>query len=428
MAEKEERWLKIELYTSFLYEGMVLHGDLYTELGEKVANAKEPLSKQLIEELKLKGVKKVYYSKPVPKKIKELPEVIKPETLEKGFLVSQEVAKSIEGDKPLPVKDIESTVETFMGEISSSKPEAVLNMLELKEYDEYTYTHSINVSLLSIMFANFLKWDDKKIKDLGVGAILHDMGKILVPKEIINKNGKLSNEEYELVKKHTIYGYEIVKAYKEFNETVQIIPLLHHECYNGTGYPFGLSGEKIDEVAQIVSIADFFDAIVTKRSYKPGYPLWNAFLAIQQNTGTKFIPRLAIEFVNKMPQKLAGEPVLKVGDFVILNTKEIAEIVELSDKSTLKPTVKIYINSKQQKVKFPIVVMLEVDQTRAIEKIIDDEKALEVLKKLSLEFKKDKDKEGVKKEEKNTNDKDITKENNIQNSPNDNPEQKDKNK
>ncbi|MGC8770390.1 MAG: HD-GYP domain-containing protein [Brevinematia bacterium] len=393
MADVNEKWLKIELYTSFLYEGMVLQGDLYTELGEKVANAKEPLPKELIEELKLKGIKKVYYSKPIPKKIKDLPEVIKPETLEKGFLVSQEVAKNIEGDKPLPVKDIENTVESFMGEISSSKPEAILNMLELKEYDEYTYTHSVNVSLISIMFANFLKWDDKKIKDLGVGAILHDMGKILIPKEIINKNGKLTNEEFELVKKHTIYGYEIVKAYKEFNETVQLIPLLHHECYNGTGYPFGLSGEKIDEVAQVVSLADFFDAIVTKRSYKPGYPFWNAFLSIQHNTGTKFIPRLAIEFVNKMPQKLAGEPVLKVGDFVLLNTKEIAEIVELSDKSTLKPTVKIYINSKQQKVKFPIVVMLEVDQTRTIEKIIDDEKALDVLRKISLEFNKNKDKE-----------------------------------
>ncbi|MEJ5283614.1 MAG: HD-GYP domain-containing protein [Brevinematales bacterium] len=393
MADVNEKWLKIELYTSFLYEGMVLQGDLYTEVGEKVANAKEPLPKELIEELKLKGIKKVYYSKPIPKKIKDLPEVIKPETLEKGFLVSQEVAKNIEGDKPLPVKDIENTVESFMGEISSSKPEAILNMLELKEYDEYTYTHSVNVSLISIMFANFLKWDDKKIKDLGVGAILHDMGKILIPKEIINKNGKLTNEEFELVKKHTIYGYEIVKAYKEFNNTVQIIPLLHHECYNGTGYPFGLSGEKIDEVAQVVSLADFFDAIVTKRSYKPGYPLWNAFLAIQQNTGTKFIPRLAVEFVNKMPQKLAGEPVFKVGDFVLLNTKEIAEIVELSDKSTLKPVVKIYINSKQQKVKFPIVVMLEVDQTRWIEKIIDEEKHLEFLRKISLEFNKNKDKE-----------------------------------
>ncbi len=387
----EEKWLKIELYTSFLYEGMVLQGDLFTESGEKVVNAREPLTKELIDDLKNRGVKKVYYSKPKPKKNKELPEIIKPETLEKGYLVSQEVVKNIEGDKPLPIKDIENTVESFMDEISSSKPEAILNMLELKEYDEYTYTHSINVSLLSIMFANFLNWNSDKIKELGTGAILHDMGKILIPKEIINKNGKLTPEEFELVKKHTIYGYEIVKPYKEFSERTKLIPLLHHECYNGSGYPFGLSGEKIDELAQIVSIADIFDAIVTKRSYKPGYPLWNAFLSIQQSAGIKFIPRLAIEFVNKMPQKIAGEAVIKVGDFVLLNTKEIGEIVELSEKSTLKPTVKIYINSKQQKVKFPILVMLEVDQTRWIEKIIDDEKAIESLKKISLEFNKPKE-------------------------------------
>ncbi len=87
MADNQEKWLKIELYTSFLYEEMVLQGDLYTEGGEKVANAKEPLPKELIEELKQRGIKKVYYSKPVPKKMKDLPEVIKLETLEKGFLV-----------------------------------------------------------------------------------------------------------------------------------------------------------------------------------------------------------------------------------------------------------------------------------------------------------------------------------------------------
>jgi len=388
MSEKKEKWISIELFTSFLYEGMVLNGDLFGENGEKLANAKEPLTQELINSIKSKGIKKVYYTKKVEKTNLNYPEMLKQETVEKGFLVSQEVAKSIENEKPLPIKEIGDTVDSFMQEMSASKPEAVLNLIELKDYDQYTYTHSVNVSLLSILFANQLKWDTERIKNLGIGAMLHDMGKLLVPKEIINKNAKLTDQEFEIMKKHTIYGYEVVKAQKEFNESIQKIPLLHHECYNGSGYPFGLSGEKIDEMAQIVSLSDFFDAIVTKRSYKPGYPLWNAFLLIQKNVGTKFIPRLAIEFINKIPPKIAGDPVIKVGDFVVLNTKEIAEIIELSDKATLKPVVKVYISSQQKKLKFPIVVMLEFDQTRWIENIIDEPSHLETLKKIKEEFKK----------------------------------------
>ncbi len=391
MNGKKESWINIELYTSFLYEDMVLNGDLFTESGEKIANAKEPLSLELINSLKAKGIKKVYYTKKVEKKQINVPEIIKQETLEKGYLTSQEIANNIEKKKPLPKKEIEAVVDGFIHDISVAKPEAVLNIMELKEYDEYTYTHSVNVSLISILFASFLNWESERIRNLGTGAMLHDMGKLLVPKEIINKNGKLTENEYELVKKHTIYGYELVKAQKEFNEVVQIIPLLHHECYDGSGYPFGLSGEKIDEAAQIVSIADTFDAIITKRSYKEGYPMWNAFLSIQKNAGSKFIPRLAIEFVNKMPPKLATGQVIKTGDFVILNTKEIAEIIELSDKSTLKPVVKIYINSKKEKVKFPFVVMLEVDPTRWIETIIEDSSVIETLQKVKQEFSKKKE-------------------------------------
>jgi len=392
MEDKKGKWITVELYTSFLYDGMILNGELLTEDGEKVASAKEIITAKLIEDLKAKNIKKLFYIKPSRKKEVKKEASPKEEKVEEAFVLSQEIAFRVERKASLPVKEIESTVEDLINEISNSKPETVLNLIELKEYDEYTYTHSVNVSLISISFARILNWEYERLKNLGIGAMLHDIGKLLLPKEIINKNDKLTKEEYEIVKKHTIYGYEIVKAQPEFNDTVQKIPLLHHECYNGTGYPFGLSGEKLDETSQIVSMADVFDATISKRSYKEGYPMWNAFLYIHKNAGTKFIPRLAIEFVNKMPSVIAGEPVLKVGDFVVLNTKEIGEIIELSDKSTLKPVVNIYLNSKQQKVKFPIRVMLEVDVTRWIETIIEDEKLIETLRRIKSEF--------VKKEEK----------------------------
>ena len=294
--------------------------------------------------------------------------------------------------KDLPQKEIEATIGSMVERVANIDGGAILNLLELKEFDEYTYTHSINVAMLTVLFTRQLNRKEDAMKRIGIGAMLHDMGKMMVPQEILTKPGKLDPEEFDLMKKHTVYGYEIIKSQTNYGEDIQKIALLHHECYDGKGYPFGLAGEKIDDFSQIVSIADYFDAVSTKRSYKTEFPLWNALLLIHKNAGTKFMPRFAIEFINKMPVYLARSTPFKSGDFVILNTGEIGEIIDVSQRAILKPVVSILINSKREVMRNPIRVMLEVDPTRWLDTIILDPKLLGIIQKIKNEGSKKEDK------------------------------------
>lgn len=379
---------KIELYASFLYEGMLLKGELFTETGERIAGAKEPLSREIIDYVKNKGVKKVYYQKPVYIEKVENP-IFSKEIIEKAFSTAEETVFCIHEKKHLPQKEIDEAIESMVERVSKIDTGAILNLLELKEHDEYTYTHSINVAMLTVLFTRQLNWKEDAMKRIGVGAMLHDMGKMMVPQEILTKPGKLEPDEFEVMKKHTVYGYEILKGLTNYGDDIQKIALLHHECYDGKGYPFGLAGEKIDDYSQIVSIVDYFDAVSTKRAYKTEAPLWNALLMINKNAGSKFIPRFAIEFINKMPVYLGQEAPFKNGDFVILNTGEIGEITDVSQRAVLKPVVSILINSKREVMRNPIRIMLESDPTRWLETIIVDPKLLGIIQKM---------RDGVKKE------------------------------
>lgn len=379
---------QITLFTDFLYPGMKLKGELYTESGERVYPEEVPISAELIADLKARGVKRVYYEKPLLLTTVQGKEGKIPlELLEKAFAVSEEIVSSAVNQKPLPQRQIEETVESFVERVSTAGMDTILNLLEIKDFDEYTYTHSINVALLSIMAAKVLMWPDEQIRLTGIGALLHDIGKVLVPEAVLNKQGKLTDEEFALMKKHTVYGYEIVRGQSGYGDEIQKIPLLHHECYNGSGYPFGLTGEKTSLPASLVSIADFFDAVTSKRSYKNGQPHWYALILIMKNSGGKFHPRLAVDFVNKMPEFLMGHELLPIGSFVLLNTGEIAEVIDHPNVEVLKPVVGIYIQQNRA-LKTPIQIRLEFDKTREIETLIQNPDLLTVLEKLRQAYRK----------------------------------------
>ena len=386
-VESAVNYSRIELYANFLYEGMVLKGALFTEEGERIWEAFSPLPKELINQLSTRNIKKIYYEKPII--ASAAPNGLLPlRVLEKAYTVSEEIVLSIKKRNPLPQKDIEETVEEFIERISGAGVGAMLNLIELKEYDEYTYTHSVNVAMLSILFGRQLGWKDEILKNLGIGAMLHDMGKIFVPIEIINKNGKLTEKEYEIVKKHTLYGYEIIKSQSTYGETIRRIPLLHHENYDGTGYPLGLKGEKMDIMTQVVAIADFFDAVVSKRSYKVEYSIWDAIILVRQQSGLKFIPRLAGDFSSRLATYLVQNESLGPGTLVKLNTGEIAEVLECLTRDCFRPIVKILISADNRPVRFPIRVMLHKDEKRWIERPVEDKRLEEEITEMRSDKKR----------------------------------------
>ncbi|MFN3660884.1 MAG: HD-GYP domain-containing protein, partial [Brevinematales bacterium] len=273
----------------------------------------------------------------------------------------------------------------FVESIQSSQT-ALLNLLEAKNFDETTYTHMINVSLLSVLFGKKLNYNETGLKVLGLAGLLHDIGKILISPEILNKTTPLTEAEADILRKHPIYGYELLKRYSDYGGIVQKIVLLHHEKVSGKGYPFGLRGEQMGEAAQIVSICDLFDSITSDHPYRPARPFWTALIEIYQQSGTSFSPRLAKSFITDIPSYLATEPIFPVGSFVVLSTGEVAEVIDFDNPHTIFPTVMIYISGNREIMRYPIQVNLALDDTRSIRNLITHEASIQKLQEIKQKF------------------------------------------
>ena len=182
---------------------------------------------------------------------------------------------------------------------------ALAQTVELK--DRYTIGHSERVAQYSVRLGQVLGFDKERLKFLKKSALLHDIGKIGIPDSILNKPARLTDEEYEKIKRHTIFGERLLKNIDHLKEVGKIVRY-HHERWDGTGYPDGLSRDNIPLESRIISIFDAFDTIVTKRSYKDALEFEAAIKEIEANAGSQFDPQLASKLLEVISKEwsLAG--------------------------------------------------------------------------------------------------------------------------
>jgi len=153
----------------------------------------------------------------------------------------------------------------------------MVNLVDIRTNDEYTFGHSVNTCILSIITAINMGYHPARIRLLAVGAILHDLGKVMVPSSILNKPGKLTEEEFLQIQKHSEYGYDLLSNNDCFSELSKKVVLHHHERFNGSGYPYGLAGSDIHEFSAIVGICDMYDALTADRVYRRAFSTRDAF-------------------------------------------------------------------------------------------------------------------------------------------------------
>lgn len=146
-----------------------------------------------------------------------------------------------------------------------------LNLDALKISDEYTFKHSVDVAVAGIILGKYLGLGEESLRDIGTAGVLHDIGKIRIPNEILNKNGRLTDEEFTVIKNHPVYGYQLLVDNKEISEPIRRVVLYHHEHFDGSGYPSKLKGNQIPLYARILTVVDVFDALVTERPYHKAY-------------------------------------------------------------------------------------------------------------------------------------------------------------
>ncbi|RRJ83785.1 HD-GYP domain-containing protein [Aestuariirhabdus litorea] len=181
-------------------------------------------------------------------------------------------------------------------------PETASNMLRITSHDFYTYTHSVNVGVTSIMLAKALfgQSDRHDMQELGAGFFLHDLGKVNIRPEVINKPGRLTDEEMRHMRTHPFKGFKLMEQSGELTEESRIIVLQHHERADGTGYPKQLHNDRIHIYGKICCIADVFDALTAERSYKQAMTPFQALVLMRDQMSDHFDKKLFTEFVNLM--------------------------------------------------------------------------------------------------------------------------------
>ncbi len=196
---------------------------------------------------------------------------------------------------------------------------AFSGLISMTSHDYYTYTHSINLSVFGLLFGKHLCLDPEEMNTFGTGMLLHDVGKVDIPLEILNKPGKLSNEELDIIKRHPEKGHELLKNRDSMDEKTLIPVLQHHENFDGTGYPYGIGGNEIDLYGKLARIVDVYDAITSSRCYADRMNPFAALKEMRECMINCFDTELFQEFINFLGPGSAGI-IKERSDAVCLNT------------------------------------------------------------------------------------------------------------
>ena len=192
----------------------------------------------------------------------------------------------------------------------------------MRQFDDLTYVHSVNVALIASILGQWLKFSEKDIRILTISGLLHDIGKIMIPNEILTKPGKLTVAEYNIMKQHVNFGYEKVKN-QNIDIRIKEACLLHHEKCDGTGYPFGLKSDHIPAVAKIIAIADVYDAMTSARVYRGALCPFEVIDTMYKDAFTKFEPEYILPFLKNVASSYINNDVRlsdgRIGKVVLIN-------------------------------------------------------------------------------------------------------------
>ena len=247
-----------------------------------------------------------------------------------------------------------SAVRESVGEILQKVIENETVMLQItgiRDIDNYTFLHSVDVCIYSTIIGKKLGFGKDLLMSLGMGAILHDIGKCKVPIDILQKPDKLSDNEFEQMKLHTIYGSEIIKNSYGLSFAIANIAFQHHEKWNGSGYPLGMTSNKIDLMSRIVSLVDVYDALTSDRVYKKKELPHVAAEYIKNNSNILFDPFIVDLFINCIA--VYGE-----GTIVLLNTGELGSIISSHNVGSIRQKVNVFSTKCGPPVLQPYIIDL----------------------------------------------------------------------
>lgn len=310
--------------------GEILGQDILTSEGSILLRASSHFKLAYKKYLIQRQIYEIYIDDEVSKGI--IPNPVIPPHIKQSLTQNLEHQfKSVEKLTTVNLEQIKCLTSTIINELSSK--DVIFDILDLQHNDIYTYSHCINVSILSCALAKKLAFNYEDINHIVTGALLHDLGKIIIPKDILNKPDQLTNSERNIIKTHCQIGYDIIKNDLSLNAISKVIILCHHEREDGKGYPLN-KGADLHLGAKLVAVADVFDALVANRPYRIGFPPNDALNILKEQ-------KLNEDIINILENMIAYHP---IGSTVKLSNNLIALVEQNFPHNPDRPLVRVIYN------------------------------------------------------------------------------------
>ncbi|MBL8485942.1 MAG: HD-GYP domain-containing protein [Rhodocyclaceae bacterium] len=264
--------------------------------------------------------------------------------------IVHDVMNDVRLGRQVQLEQVDPVVEKMTDSILRNGS-ALLSLTRVKNKDDYTFLHSVSVCALLVAFARAVGLDAETLHLAGVGGLLHDIGKVRVPDAILNKPGRLTEAEFQVMKSHVVEGRRILLETDGVRETSIQVAHEHHERFDGSGYAQGLAGDRISRIGQMAAICDVYDAITSDRVYHRGMQPHEALRKIFEWSRFHFNPQLVQQFLRTIG-------IYPVGTLVMLESGRIAVVMEQAEDSLLQPRVKVFYDGRRRQYLPPLEVDL----------------------------------------------------------------------
>ena len=246
----------------------------------------------------------------------------------------------------IPDADAARGVVDTLAQAVAQNRTALLALTALKNYDNYTFTHMVNVSILTMGQARGLGIDGALLREFGLSALMHDIGKVRTPAEILNKPEKLTDREFDILKRHTVEGAEILRKTPEMPTLAPVVAFEHHLRADGTGYPAGVTRPRLNLGTMLCGIADVYDAMRSQRVYQQAFPTDRILAVLQRNDGAQFDQHLVRRFA-----QLVG--IYPAGNLVRLDSGEVAVVLKTYPPDPYRPRVRVLVSAGGERLEHP---------------------------------------------------------------------------
>ena len=349
-----------------LRPGMMTSENVFTADGQLLLGANAEIQESYLLRLRQIGIPAVYVRNPYfddatpPDIVDELARVRLISSLQRQFLLIRE-------GKSWDIHQFMRMAEQIVTEVTLNS-RVLVQLTDIRSYNEFTFGHSVNVAVLSTVIGLALEYSPRKLHDVALGGLLHDVGKMGLDPKILNKRGKLTEEEYSVVKTHTTMGFDILR--KAIPRIVPIpsmhMALQHHERPDGAGYPRSLKKTEIHEYALIAAVADVYDAVTCDRPYNKGKFPHEACLLMTEGMTRQFDMDVLTAFLTRVA-------IYPIGSVVLLSTGEIGVVSEIHWGMQNRPTLRLIVDRDKRIVSHVAKIDLRESPEIEIERVLEEE-------------------------------------------------------